>query len=94
MTVGLEFGIDQRIVYLDLEPTTVRRDQGQVPDIILELFQQFIRQAHGPVGIVSNSAVDDFDVFWHWVVLSKFSSLPVPIPQVQVNGGSERIEEP
>ena len=70
MTVGLEFGVDQRVVYLDLEPATVRRDQGQVPDIVFELFEQFIRQAHGPVGIMSYSAVDDLDVN-HWVMLSK-----------------------
>lgn len=62
MTVGLEFGIDQRITYHDLEPASVRRDQGQVPDVVLELFEQLICQAHGPVGVVSNRTVDDFDI--------------------------------
>ncbi len=63
VTVGLEFGIDQRFVHLDLEPASVRRDQGQVPDVVLELFEQFVCQTHGPVSVVSNSAVDDFDVY-------------------------------
>ena len=63
VTVGLEFGIDQRFVHLDLEPASVRGNQGQVLDVVLELFEQFVCQAHGPVGVVSNSAIDDFDVY-------------------------------
>ena len=63
VTAGLELGVDQLVSNRDLEPAAVRRDQGQAPDIILELFQQFIRQAHGPVGVVSYGAVDDLDVF-------------------------------
>jgi hypothetical protein len=70
VTVGLELGINQTVIYLDLELATVRRDQGQVPDIILELLKQFVCQAHGPVGVMSNRAVDDFDVD-HVVILSK-----------------------
>jgi hypothetical protein len=62
VTVSLELGIDQLIVYLDLEPASVRRDQGQDPDLILELFEQVVCQAHGPVGVVSNRTVDDFDI--------------------------------
>ena len=62
MTVGLELGVDQFVSNRDLEPATVRRNQGQVPDIILEFFQYFTGQAHGPVGIVSYSAVNDLDV--------------------------------
>ena len=63
VTVGLEFGVDQLVSNRDLELAAVRRDQAQVPDVVLEFFQQFICQAHGPVGVVSNSAVDDFDVY-------------------------------
>jgi hypothetical protein len=62
VAVGLELGIDQRIVYLDLEPASVRRDQGQAFELVLELFQQFICQAHGPFGVMSYRAVDNFDV--------------------------------
>ena len=70
MTVGLEFGIDQFVVHTDFELASVRRDQGQVFDIVLEVLKQVVRQAHGPVGVVSYSAIDDFDV-QHWVMLSK-----------------------
>ena len=70
MTVGLEFGIDQFVSNCNLEPASVRRDKSQVPNIVLELFEQFIGQAHGPVGVMSYSAVDDLDVY-HWVALSE-----------------------
>jgi hypothetical protein len=29
---------------------------------VLELFKQFIRQAHGPAGVVSDRAIDNFDL--------------------------------
>ena len=70
MAHGLEFGIDQLIVHTDLELASVRGDQGQALDIVLEFLEQVVCQAHGPVSIMSNSAVDDFDVY-HGVVLSK-----------------------
>jgi hypothetical protein len=62
VTVGLEFGIDQFVVHTDLELAAVRGDQGQTLDVVLERLKQVICQAHGPVGVVSYSAVDDFDV--------------------------------
>ena len=74
MTVGLEFGIDQAVVHTDLELASVRGDQGQALEVVLEFLEQVVCQAHGPVGVMSYSAVDDFDVY-HWVVLSKASSL-------------------
>ena len=74
MTVSLEFGINQRFIYLDLEPASVRRDQGQVLDIVLELFEQVGCQAHGPVSVMSYSAVDDLD-FNHLVILSRETPL-------------------
>ena len=63
VTMSLEFGINQFVSNCDLEPASVRGNQGQVPDIVLELFQQFRCQAHGPVGVMSYSAVNDFDVY-------------------------------
>jgi hypothetical protein len=29
---------------------------------VLVIFQQFLRQAHGPVGVMSDCAVDDLDL--------------------------------
>jgi len=63
MTMGLELGVDQFVSNRDLEPASVRGNQSQIPNIILELFQQLICQAYGPVGVMSNSAVNNFDVF-------------------------------
>lgn len=74
VTVGLEFGIDQPVVHTDLELASIRRYQGQALEVVLKFFEQFICQAHGPVGVVSYSAVDDFDVY-HWVMLSKKNPL-------------------
>ena len=62
MTQGLQLGIDQAVIHCDLELTSVRGNQGQVSDLVLEILEQVGRQAHGPVGVVSYSAVDDFDV--------------------------------
>ena len=39
VTVSLEFRINQRFVYFDLEPASVRRDQGQILDLVLELLK-------------------------------------------------------
>lgn len=63
MTVGLEFGIDQLIVHADLELASIRGDQDQIPDLVLELPEQVGCQAYGPVGVMSDCAVDDFDVY-------------------------------
>lgn len=61
MPPGLEFGVYQRIIYLDLEPAAVRGDQCHRFDLRFEVFDQFFYQAHGPVCVVSNSAVGDLD---------------------------------
>ena len=60
--MGLELGVNQFVSNRDLEPASVRGDQGQIPNIIFEFFQDFAGQAHGPVGIVSYSAVNDLNV--------------------------------
>jgi hypothetical protein len=75
VTVGLEFGINQTVVYFDLEPASVRRDQGQAIELVLEFLEQIICQAHGPVGVVSYGAVDDFDVYHLGDILQRISSL-------------------
>jgi len=61
MAVSFELRINQTIVHADLELAAVRRDQGDALYIGFEALEQFIRQAHGPVGVMSNSAIDDFD---------------------------------
>ena len=62
MTVGLEFGKDEIAVHRDLKPALVRRDQRRRFDQMLEILQQFIRQAHGSIGVMSNRAVGDLDL--------------------------------
>ena len=85
MTVSLEFGIGQAVVHADLELASVRGNQGQALDIVLEFLEQVVCQAHGPVGVMSNSAVDDFDVYH---CSPSISSLPAPVPQAQVQVGT------
>ena len=62
MTFGLEFGIDQLSVHADLEAASVRGNERHRFDDVLEFFEQIFFQAHGPVGVVSDCAVDNFDL--------------------------------
>ena len=61
MTFRLQFGIDKLSVHSDLKAAPLRRDQRYGFDQMLELLEQVICQANGPVGIVSDSAINDFD---------------------------------
>lgn len=62
MTLGLKFGIDQLAIYAHLEPASIRRSESDRFDQVLELFKELIRQAHGPVSIVSDGAVNNLDL--------------------------------
>jgi hypothetical protein len=59
VTLCLKFGINQLPVHADLEASPVRRDKRHRFDQMLELFEQVICQANGPVGIMSDCAVND-----------------------------------
>ena len=61
MAFGLELGIDQRSIHTDLEAAPVRRNDRHRFNDMLKLLEQILFQAHGPVGVVSNRAVDDLD---------------------------------
>jgi hypothetical protein len=61
MTPGIELRVDQLLIYCNFESTSVRRNQGDGFDRILKLLEQFGCQADGPVGIVSDRAIDDFN---------------------------------
>lgn len=56
---GLEFGIYQRIVHLDLEPASGRWNECQALDLRLELREQVFCQDNCPVSVVSDGAVGD-----------------------------------
>lgn len=59
MSSGLEFGVYQLIVHSDLVPAPLRRDEHNILDLRLEILKQFLCQVHGPVGEVSDSAIND-----------------------------------
>ncbi len=61
MTLDLKLGINQRTVHADLEASPVRWNEGDALDQMLELFEQIVRQTHGPAGVVSDGAVNDLD---------------------------------
>jgi hypothetical protein len=61
VATGLEFGIDQRAIYLDLEPASVRGKERQAFDLRFELLEQVICQAHGPVSVMSDCTISDTD---------------------------------
>ena len=68
MTFGLDFGIDQLSVHADLEAATVRRNEGYAFDYVLIILEQFACQAHGPVSVMSDRAINDLD-FEHYYYL-------------------------
>ena len=62
MPPGLKFGIDQLFIHGHLVSASLRGDQGEALDLRFESLEQVICQAHGPVSIVSDSAIDDRDL--------------------------------
>lgn len=65
MAVCLQLGIQQLSIDSHFKPPTLRRHECDRFDHVLIVFQQLICQAHGPTGIVSDRAVNDFD-FQHY----------------------------
>ena len=61
MPVGLQLGVHQPIVDGHFKATAIRRNERDPLDQVLEMLEQLTCQAHGPVGVVSDRAVDDFD---------------------------------
>ncbi len=62
MPFGLKFGIDQFSIHTDLEAAAIGRDERHAFDQMLELLEQVICQANGPVGVVSDCTVNDLDL--------------------------------
>lgn len=58
---GGQLAVDQPAVHADFEAATVGGDQPDRFDVGFEFLEQFGRQTDGPVGVVSDRAVDDFD---------------------------------
>ena len=58
----LQLGVDQLAVDTHLKAASIRGDERHVLDHVLELLEQFASQANGPVSVVSDRAVYDFDV--------------------------------
>jgi hypothetical protein len=56
---GLEFGVKKCIIYSDLETTSHGREERNTLYLWFVGIKQFIRQANGPVSIMSNCAVND-----------------------------------
>ena len=54
-----------RIQYLSIDShfklPAIRRDEFDLLDQVLIMFEQFIGQAHGPIGVVSDRAVNDLN---------------------------------
>lgn len=52
-----QLGVQQLSIDSHFELPAIRRDQFDLFDHMLILFEQFIHQAHGPTGVVSDRAV-------------------------------------
>lgn len=62
MAAGLEFGIQQFAVDLELKPPSLRRNEGDFFYIRFKFFQKFFRQPDGARGVVSGRAIGQFDL--------------------------------
>lgn len=62
MPLGLQLREKKPAVNGNLKASAIRGDQGDRLDHMLELLQKLTCQAHGPVGVVSDCAVDDLDL--------------------------------
>ena len=62
MPSGFQFGVDQFSIDRDFEASAIRRDERDALDHMLELLEQVISQAHGPVSVVSDRTVNDLDL--------------------------------
>ena len=61
MTMQLQLRKDQIAIDGHFKATTIRRDERDRLDHMLVILHQLVCQAHGPIGIVSDRAVNDFD---------------------------------
>jgi hypothetical protein len=58
---GLLLGVDEIVVHDDLEDAAPARDERELRDLVLVLFQQPLRQTDGSRGVASLRAVLDRD---------------------------------
>jgi hypothetical protein len=70
MPPGLQLGVNQLLIYGNLETPAVRRDERNRCDFGLVTFEQISRQTDGAVGVVSNCTVLDADLMSHVVLLT------------------------
>jgi hypothetical protein len=62
VAAGVKLGKDQPVIYADLVTATARGHKRDTFNLRLEIYEQILHQAHGPVGIVSNRAINDLDL--------------------------------
>ena len=62
MSIHIEFGKDQLVVYRDVKDALVSRYEAQVCDVVLQSRENLKGRAHGADGVVSRQAVGDGDV--------------------------------
>ena len=61
VTFRLQFRVQQLSVDGHLKAASIRRYKRDLLDGVFVLFEQFIHQADGPSGVMSDRAVDNFD---------------------------------
>lgn len=59
MAAQLFFGEEEFAIQFHFEDAARGRDEGEGLKIELEIFEQFVRQTDGALGVVSNSAVGE-----------------------------------
>ena len=62
MPSGLQLGIEKIPIDAHLETPSIGRHQGQRIDLEFEFLEQVSRQTGSPIGVMSNSAIDQLDL--------------------------------
>jgi hypothetical protein len=70
MAACLEFGVDQLPVDTDFVPAAIGRDESHAFDLRFEMLEQIVRQANGPVSVMSDLAINDLDFHHRAISLS------------------------
>jgi hypothetical protein len=59
MSSGLEFRINQHVVYDNFETASIGRDESDAFNVRFDALKKFVCQANGPVGIMSDGTIGD-----------------------------------
>ena len=89
MSPGLEFGVNQLAIHAHFETAPIRGQERQGFNFWFELFQQFACQAHGPVSVMSDCAIDN--LYFEHILLLKINCANYNMPDLTPGRNPDRL---